>query len=393
MGTSYEDSPLLLDPPKHWLPLIGKLFGRLTVVGYAGKKTLHAQKKITCRCACGRYTDVMPAALKSGNTTSCGCAHSEQLAARNAANSSHGDARGDTVAVLYRIWRAIKGRCLDPGNKWYKNYGGRGITVYPPWIESYARFKADILATMGERPSREFSIDRIDNDKGYEPGNVRWAAPKTQNRNKKKRALFTLDGQERGLAEWAELYGADYSLVQQRVHKFGWPLREALTLKAGAKENDNDSLYGVWYMMVKRCHDPNNPRFVDYGGRGICVCERWRESFANFYLDVLEQIGPRPAPEYSLDRTDNTQGYVPGNIRWRTFREQNRNRRNTVMCELEGEVRPLAEWAELASMPYRTVMKRVRIYNWPLDEALGTPIGFGRCATGERQKWHGKRDA
>lgn len=85
--------------------------------------------------------------------------------------------------------------------------------------------------------------------------------------------------------------------------------------------------YGVWAGMKGRCRDKNHNQYYDYGGRGIRVCERWQKSFFAFYTDM----GPRPTPKHQLDRKDNDKGYTPDNCRWATRREQNFNKRNTVM--------------------------------------------------------------
>lgn len=388
----YTEAPAIQPAPPSWAVLIGQQFGRLTVLGYTGVRTRFGQKKITCRCACGYYVDVMPNYLRTGNTTSCGCAHSESVAARNVSNTKHGAAIGRTVTILYRAWSGMKGRCLNPKHEHYKDYGGRGITIFPPWIAAFERFRDDVTREIGERPAeRLYSFDRIDNNKGYEPGNIRWATAKEQNRNTRRNHLFALDGKKLTIPEWAEYYNTDPSLVYQRITKFGWSLQEALTVPSGGGESEekgeHERLRGVWYMLMARCHNPSNRRYADYGGRGITVCSRWQESLQDFTKDVLLEIGERPTPNHSLDRIVNSKGYEPGNIRWATATEQVRNRRNILVFELDGVQRPLAEWCELAGANYNLVKKRVRVHGWTLNEALGTPNGFGRCPKNQRLKW------
>lgn len=81
--------------------------------------------------------------------------------------------------------------------------------------------------------------------------------------------------------------------------------------------------YSSWQGMLARCHNPKSPRYSDYGGRGIAVCDEWRESFAAFF----EHVGPKPTPAHSVDRIDNESGYLPGNVRWASPTEQAGNRR------------------------------------------------------------------
>lgn len=121
-------------------------------------------------------------------------------------------------------------------------------------------------------------------------------------------------------------------------------------------------LYSVWKAMRQRCMNPKNSEFPNYGGRGITVCSEW-DDFANFrewanthgYSDSL-----------FIDRIEGSRGYSPDNCRWATMKEQVRNRRNTFRAELNGEVRPVAEWAEILGLPYTTCAMRAR-RGIPLD--------------------------
>lgn len=111
-----------------------------------------------------------------------------------------------------------------------------------------------------------------------------------------------------------------------------------------------------WASMRQRCTNPTNPRYADYGGRGISVCERWN-SFENFLLDM----GERPAGA-TIDRFPNNDGnYEPGNCRWASMTEQNRNRRTTINVEHDGETLPLKAWADRVGVSYKTIWHRHKI--------------------------------
>jgi hypothetical protein len=139
--------------------------------------------------------------------------------------------------------------------------------------------------------------------------------------------------------------------------------------------------------MKQRCFSSTHEAYADYGGRGITMCSEWRADYQRFEDDIHAAIGRRPARTHSLDRINNDGNYEPGNVRWATSEQQSRNRRSTRRFELNGEVRPLAEWSDIAARRYETVKSRILTYGWPLDEALGTPSGSGRCPLEERVKW------
>lgn len=136
----------------------------------------------------------------------------------------HGDTRGGRISPEYRIWRGIKTRCLNPSDHSYPGYGGRGITICDRWRDSFE----DFLADVGRRPSPKHSIDRINNDGSYEPGNVRWATPTEQQLNKMNNAVLTLNGVTRCQSEWSALTGVSQVTISARLRR-GWIVEQALT--------------------------------------------------------------------------------------------------------------------------------------------------------------------
>lgn len=134
--------------------------------------------------------------------------------------TTHGKCR----TLEYITWLNMISRCEYPNRKDFKHYGGRGIRVCDKWRDSFESFLAD----MGPRPFQRASLDRINTDGNYEPGNCRWATQKSQTRNKKNNRLLTIGGITKTLADWADEYGISARTVWKRLNR-GWDPYKSLT--------------------------------------------------------------------------------------------------------------------------------------------------------------------
>jgi len=166
--------------------LTGQKYGRLTVISFV-YFSKHGNATWLCKCNCGKMVNVKAGSLHSNHTKSCGCLKREQASKRSYKHGHSGN-RKDAASVEYNAWTGMVKRCKNPKNRKYKYWGGRGVTVCKRWLNSFPSFLAD----MGTRPGPGYSIDRIDNDGNYEPGNCRWATAKQQNNNLRPRKKKTV---------------------------------------------------------------------------------------------------------------------------------------------------------------------------------------------------------
>jgi len=196
--------------------LVGKKFNYLTVIEFA-EVDKFGNKLWLCKCDCGKTKIIRGNHLKTHGTKSCGCWNDKN---RKEMHLKHCQTKTST----YKIWSHIKDRCLNPKNKSYKNYGGRGITVCDRWKDSFENFLQD----MGKCP-KGMTIDRINNNLGYYPNNCRWANQKTQQRNRRNNRIIKFNDTEKTLSEWADDLGMNQDTLGFRINSNKWTLERALT--------------------------------------------------------------------------------------------------------------------------------------------------------------------
>lgn len=192
------------------LNLLGQKFGRLVVIERA-ENNKHGQTRWKCKCDCGKFTVVAASDLKNGKIKSCGCLSHELTAKRS---TKH----GLRYTPNYKRWLHIKDRCLNPHNKDFNRYGGRGIKIYEEWVDDFKAFHdyVSILPHFGEKG---YSLDRIDNDGNYEPNNLRWATKKQQANNREVKSVIEFNGEKFTLKQIAKKIGIGLSSIHRRIKR------------------------------------------------------------------------------------------------------------------------------------------------------------------------------
>ena len=160
------------------------------------------------QCDCGNTLVSLTASVRIKDTQSCGCLHRENVANLGRSSKKHGLSK----MPEYFIWCAMWQRCTDPKIKKFERYGARGITICERW-----KIFENFLADMGPRPSKEYSIDRVNNDGNYEPANCRWATRREQQRNRHMSRFVDFQGRKMTIAEAAEISGIKYETIRSRL--------------------------------------------------------------------------------------------------------------------------------------------------------------------------------
>jgi len=206
--------------------LTNKKFGRLAVIRRVDNDKW-GNSKWLCQCNCPNKNQiiVLGSNLQSNHTQSCGCLWKEIA---SACHTKHGH-RNDKI---YAIWAAMIQRCTNPNNKQQKNYGGRGITVCEEWLK-FPNFFAD----MGKQP-KGYTIERIDNNKGYYKDNCTWTTPQKQARNRRNNLRVTHNGKTQLLVEWSEETKIPYKTLYARIYRYDWSIEKTLTTPVVLKKRN-----------------------------------------------------------------------------------------------------------------------------------------------------------
>jgi hypothetical protein len=184
---------------------------------------------VNCVCECNKLHTTDFQALKRSKVKSCGCLNKE-VATKNM--TKHGLCmKNGKKTSEYVTWIKMKHRCFNINSKDYIHYGGRGITVCEEWKNSFETFLKDI----GEKPSIDYSLERIDVNGNYESSNCKWILKKDQPKNTRFVQPFEYQGIKKSLPEWAEYLKLSYGMLRYRIYDLKLTFEEAITIPKGKK--------------------------------------------------------------------------------------------------------------------------------------------------------------
>lgn len=254
---SKRRSESLKHKPKPVPNAVGERYGRLVIIEELPRLILSTGKMarhMRCQCDCGKIVNVQYRYMKSLHTRSCGCWHDD------APLKHGGSVKNGEYNRLYHVWCAMRNRCINPDDKSYANYGGRGIKICDEWVDNFPAFRDWALAT-GYDPKADTgvsTIDRIDNNGNYCPENCRWADREAQANNKRDTVKITHDGETLSISQWMRRGNTVCRSVFYNRVKNGWDLEEALFTPS--KEWDYQKYH-----------------FIEYNGESKRVCDWARD--------------------------------------------------------------------------------------------------------------------
>jgi hypothetical protein len=248
--------------------ITGRRFGRLKVISFSHIERRGGEQSslYICRCDCGRAVRVRAASLNFGSTKSCGCLQRDITIARNRSLASP---LKRAEPRTHMRWIGMKNRCLDSCSRNVSSYKNRGIKICRRWRHSFDDFFAD----MGRCPIG-MTLERKNNNLGYNPSNCIWATAKVQANNRRNNHFLEFNGERMTISQWSEKLGIPAYAINNRI-KYGWSVARILTEPVNGNYNPDNC---VWILMNKQQANRRDCQKITHGGKTQCIAEWSRET-------------------------------------------------------------------------------------------------------------------
>jgi hypothetical protein len=322
------------------IDLVGRRFGRLLVLRLEGIKEHKAYWQ--CKCDCGNFTTAFGNNLKRGTTKSCGCIQKEN-ASNRLKEKDFGDVAIDMAGKRFGRLTVIKRAGLSKDRKatWLcqcecgntKIVSGKDLRTGKTRSCGCQSMRSLYRDLTGERFGRLLVLMRVENSKNKKS---QWLCKCDCGKEVK----ITVDKLNSGVTRSCGCLHNELLMERSRTHGLS-----------------HTRLFSIWCGMKSRCYNSHQPRYNDYGGRGIIICDEWFNDFKAFY-DWGMANGYQD--NLSIDRINNDKGYSPDNCRWADSDEQQRNKRSNIVIEHNGENRTLAEWCRIYGVNRTTAKTRLK---------------------------------
>lgn len=331
--------------PKQIKDIRNQKFGMLSPIEYVGKG------KWLCKCDCGNSKVVAGCELKRKNrsgTKSCGCMKKVSL--------------DDFISRCINNHEEL----YDYSEVSFSNLNDK-IKIYCKYCKKY--FYQTVHHHLQGKGCPSCKWDRL-KDNRQKTG---WISPSVKDRR----------GERHGRLLYEEYLGDSWWLCScdcgnktkvqtsniEKIKSCGCLGRETTSIRSKVHGMSGTTEYNTWLGIKQRCYDEKSTSYKDYGARGITVCDRWLDSFENFY----EDMGNKPSPELSIERVDNDKGYSPDNCVWATYIEQSKNRRSNRLLTFNGETHSISEWGIITEIGQDAIRARIDKLGWTIEKSLTTP--------------------
>ena len=279
----------------------------------------------------------------------------------------------------YNHWTKMNSKC----RKYNKEHPTKPIKIYEEW-KDFEKF--NIWFENNTKNGETFFI-RLNDTKDFTPENCKMMLETDARKFKSKNVVkIEYNGKNLSLTDWEQETGISRHILSYRLNA-GWSVEDIFNTPSisdsyDKNKNNHKRLYDIWISMKQRCQNKNNPKYKNYGAKGICVCEEWKNNFQAFKQWAKENGYEK---DLTIERKNINKDYCPENCTWISLKEQSKNRSNNHQITYNGKTMILQDWANEVGISSATIRKRLKS-GWTIEDALFTPIGMKKQNLSKKEK-------